>query len=457
MKQRIGADKRMERARILDTYAEHVSRGKVKFYARYGFTLVPERREGVYLYDADGRRFLNMHCNGGVFNLGHRNPQVIEAVRRGLDSYDIGNHHLTSGPKALLAEKLAACLPGDLKHVVFGVSGGEAVDVAIKLARAVTGRSGIISAQGGYHGHTGLALATGDERFRAPFGPPPPGFSQVPFDDVPALEGAVGPATAAVILETIPATLGVRIPAPDYFRQVRRLCDERGSLLIADEVQTGLGRTGKLWAVEHFGVVPDILVTGKGLSGGIYPITATAVNRRVYRFIEKNPFIHVSTFGGSDLGCLAALEVLRITTDPGFLAEVNRKAARMRAGLDAIQRECGVPPIPPTAGGGASPPGLGGQGSVFLEVRQLGLFIGLRFVDAAFTLVLSKALFDNGLYAIYSANDKRVLQWLPSLTISDAEMDEALAILGRALAQTRSRLKYRALRFVARRLGKEPV
>jgi acetylornithine/succinyldiaminopimelate/putrescine aminotransferase len=310
------------------------------------------------------------------------------------------------------------------------------VDTALKLARAVTGRPGVISAQGGYHGHTGLALATGDERFRAPFGPPPPGFSQVPFDDVSALERAIGSDTAAVILETIPATLGVRIPHPDYFRHVRRLCDQRGALFIADEVQTGLGRAGKMWAVEHFGIAPDILVTGKGLSGGIYPITATCVNRRVYRFIAKNPFIHVSTFGGSDLGCLAALEVLRITADPGFLAEVNRKATRMRAGLDALQVE---------------------HAAVFAEVRQLGLFIGLRFMDAAFTIVLSKALFDNGLYAIYSANDKRVLQWLPPLVISDAEMDEALAILGRALSQARGRLKYRALRFVARRLSKEPV
>ena len=426
----------VERKRILDLFAEHVSAGKVRFYHRYGFTLVPGRREGAHLYDVNGRRYLNLHCNGGVFNLGHRNAQVIEAVRRGLDACDIGNGHLISEPKALLAQSLAACLPGDLKHVVFGVSGGEAVDAALKLARAVTGRPGIISAQGGYHGHTGLAMATGDARFRAPFGPPPPGFSQIPFDDLPALESALTPGTAAVILEPIPATLGMYLPAADYLREVRRLCDRCGALFIADEVQTGLCRTGKVWAIEHFGVAPDMLITGKGLSGGIYPITATCVNRRVYRFIEKNPFIHVSTFGGSDLGCLAALEVLRITTDRAFLAEVNRKAARLAAGLEAIRQA---------------------YQSVFLEVRQLGLFVGLRFVDASLTLVLSKALFDNGLYAIYAANDKRVLQWLPPLTIANPEMDEALAILDRSLRQVQTRLSYRALRFVARRLSREPV
>ena len=150
------------RKELIKTYADHVSRGKVKFYGRYGFTLVPHQREGAYLVDVNGKRYLNLHCNGGVFNLGHRNPRVVEAVRRGLETYDIGNHHLVSGPKAMLAQQLAECLPGDLNHAVFGVGGGEAVDLAIKMALATTGRPGIISAQGGYHGHTVFALVACD-------------------------------------------------------------------------------------------------------------------------------------------------------------------------------------------------------------------------------------------------------------------------------------------------------
>lgn len=424
------------RKQLIKTYAGRVSRGKVKFYGRYGFTLVPDRREGAYLYDVNGKKYLNLHCNGGVFNLGHRNPQIIEALRRGLETYDIGNHHLISGPKAMLGQKLAECLPGDLNHAVLGVSGGEAIDLAIKLARATTGRPGIISARGGYHGHTGFALAAGDERFKAPFGPMAPGFSQVPFDDVPALGRAIGDQTAAVILEPVPATLGMRIPHPNFFREVRRTCDQHGALFIADEVQTGLGRTGRPWAIEHFGVVPDILVTGKGLSGGIYPITATCINDRVYEFVVKNPFIHVSTFGGGDLSCLVALEVLRITMDEAFLAEVNRKADRFRRKLESVQRQ---------------------HAAVFKEIRQLGLFMGLRFISGTFAMVLSKALFDNGLYAIYSANDKRVLQFLPPLTISDEEMNQASAILDTSLRQMRRKLKYRGLRLLADRVAKEPV
>ena len=158
-----------------------------------------------------------------------------------------------------------------IKRVVFGVSGGEAIDLALKLARAHTRKTKIISALGGYHGHTGLALAAGDETYRKPFEPLSPGFLQVPFGDLGALEAAMGDDTAAVIFETIPATLGIAIPPEDFYAGVRRLCDQRGAVMIMDEVQTGLGRCGKVWGIDTYGVAPDIIVTGKGLSGGHLP------------------------------------------------------------------------------------------------------------------------------------------------------------------------------------------
>jgi len=167
----------------------------------------------------------------------------MERVKNGsLDELDIGNHHLMSKPRADLAQLLAELMPEDLDYTVFGVGGGEAVDLAFKVARAYTGRSKIISALGGYHGHTGLALAAGDEKYRAPFGPQAPGFVQVPFGNLDALAAAADKDTAAVILETVPATLGVVIPQEDYLPSVRDLCNEQDILLILDEVQTGLGR-----------------------------------------------------------------------------------------------------------------------------------------------------------------------------------------------------------------------
>ncbi|MGD8243701.1 MAG: aminotransferase class III-fold pyridoxal phosphate-dependent enzyme, partial [Anaerolineae bacterium] len=263
------SDRILDKRQTVERFAQHVSSGKVGFFRSVGIDFVLGRREGPILWDVNGeKRLIDCHCNGGVFNLGHRNPQVIAALTESLEALDIGNHHLISEQRATLAHRLAQLAPGDLTYTVFGVGGGEAIDLAIKVARGYTGRQRVISAKGGYHGHTGLALAAGDEKYRAPFGPPAPGFEQVPFNDIAALEEEMDDDTAALLLETVPATYGMPIPADDYFPRVHQLCDERGALLILDEVQTGLGRTGKLWGIEHFGVEPDIMVIGKGLSGG---------------------------------------------------------------------------------------------------------------------------------------------------------------------------------------------
>ncbi len=204
-------------------FGAHVNRGKVAAFEALGLDLVMGERRGSRFRDAfDGRWLFNCHCNGGVFNLGHRHPDVVDALRGAIDALDIGNHHLVSGWRAALAERLAASTGGLLPGVVFGVGGGEANDLALKVARAHTGRVGVVSVVGGYHGHTGLSLAAGDPEYRDPFGPNLPGFVQVPFNDIGALDRAVDESTAAVILEPIPATLGMPIPAPGYLPAVQR-------------------------------------------------------------------------------------------------------------------------------------------------------------------------------------------------------------------------------------------
>ncbi len=403
-------------------FHDHVSSGKAAFFAQYDMQFVPGRRDGVYIWDVSGdRKLINCHCNGGVFNLGHRNPAIVHALKRALDDWDIGNHHLISKQRAALARRLAELAPGDLPYSVFAVGGGEAIDFAIKLARAHTGRSGIISALGGYHGHTGLALAAGDAAYRTPFGPMPPGFLQVPFADIPALAARMDDDTAAVILETIPATLGMPIAPPSYFAELRALCDRHGALLILDEVQSGLGRTGTVWAIEHWrgpnhaseGIEPDILVTGKGLSGGLYPIAATCYRAELNRFMHDNPFIHISTFGGAEVGCSVALAVLELTANPAFLQHVNRLAERFGSGLQQLQAR-----YPET----------------LVETRQLGLMMGLVFPDETCGPMMTKLTYEEGVLAIYANNDQRVLQLLPPLIMSDLEAEEALAALDSALA-----------------------
>ncbi len=426
------------REESLAWFRDHVSSGKAAFFAQYGMEFMPGRREGVYLWDtaptgdladSNTKRIINCHCNGGVFNLGHRHPVIVETLRRALQDLDIGNHHLISKHRAALARRLAELSPGgsatgsgpDLYYTVFAVGGGEAIDFAIKLARAHTQRPGIISARGGYHGHTGLALAAGDPQFRTPFGPMPPGFVQVPFGDVEAAAGEMNSDTAAIILETVPATLGMPIAPPEYFAEIRALCDHHGVLLILDEVQSGLGRTGKMWAIDHWtgqdparpSTIPDILVTGKGLSGGVYPIAATCYREELNAFMHANPFIHVSTFGGSEVGCAVALAVLELTADAAFLDRVSQLSSRFTSGFEHLQTR-----YPET----------------LLEVRQLGLMIGLVFPDDTCGPLMTKLLFEEGVLAIYANNDQRVLQFLPPLIISDLEAEEALGALDRALA-----------------------
>jgi putrescine aminotransferase len=395
---------------IIERFARHVSRGKVEFFSRVGIDFVFGRREGVYVWDVSGqKKLIDCHCNGGVFNLGHRHPRVIAALQRALQELDIGNHHFISEHRALLAERLAAMCPADLKRVVFGVGGGEAIDLAIKLARGYTGRPKVISAQGGFHGHTGLALAAGDEQYRKPFEPLAPGFVQVPFGDLAALEAAMDGETAAVIFETIPATLGMVIPPEDFYAGVRALCDRYGAVMIIDEVQTGLGRCGAVWGIDTYGVVPDILVTAKGLSGGIYPMSATIYRDPLDSFLCENPFIHISTTGGAEVGCYAALEVLNILQEPGFLEHVRRMAAFFRDGLAALKQ----------------------RHPVLVEVRQRGMMMGLKWANEMCGPMMTLAGFQHGLLLIYANHDQSVSQFLPPLTIQEEEAQQVLEILER--------------------------
>lgn len=402
------------KSQIIELFANHVSSGKAAFFKSAGIDFVLGKREGAYLWDVDGeKKLIDCHCNGGVFNLGHRNLEIIQALSQSLQEYDIGNHHLISANRASLAQVLAQLTPGNLSYTVFGVGGGEAIDLAIKVARGYTGRSKVISAKGGYHGHTGLALAAGDEKYRKPFGPPSPGFIQAPFNDLHSLEEIVDDDTAALLFETIPATYGISIPTPDFFPKVRDLCDRTGVLLIIDEVQTGLGRTGKLWGIDHYNVIPDIMVIGKGLSGGIYPITATCFKSDFEVVFHQDPFIHVSTFGGAEVGCPVALKVLEISSTPSFLGHVQQVAEIFSAGFERLK---------------AKYPGF------LVGLRQLGLMMGIEMVNEYCGPLFTKIAYDNGLLSVYANNDPRVAQLLPPLIIDHSLAEEILELVDNSLA-----------------------
>lgn len=407
---------------VIEQFGAHVSSGKVEFYTSFDLDFVLGKREGPWMWDITGeKKLLNCHCNGGVFNLGHRDPRIVEILREALDELDIGNHHLISEQRALLGKKLADSSPKEITRTVFGVGGGEAVDFSIKLARGYTRHPKIVYATSGYHGHTGLALAAGDEHFKKPFEPLAPGFIDVPFGDADALRKTVDKETAAVIFETIPATLGMPLPPEGFYREVREICDEHDALLILDEVQTGLGRTGRLWGFENYGVVPDIFVIGKGLSGGMYPISATCYREDIDSFMNENPFIHISTFGGAEIGCVVASKVLDIVSDESFLAHVNTYGDRVGQALEEVRQQ-----FP----------------DIFVETRRKGLFMGIKMSDTGYGPLMSIGCINNGIFAVYADNDKSVLQFLPPLIIGDYEVPYIREHLADAFKYAQERPEY---------------
>jgi acetylornithine/succinyldiaminopimelate/putrescine aminotransferase len=411
------------RRNALRLYARHVSEGKARFYRRYRIDLVPGLREGLYLEDLSGKRFMNCHCNGGTFNYGHCNAELAAVLKEALKRNDVGSLFAHGTGRAAVAERLAALMPGDINRVLLCTGASEAVDAALKAAMRATGRRKVISEIGGYHGCGGLATATGAPAFREPFGPPIPGFVQVPFNDAAALERAVDTETAAVILETIPATLGMPIPSDDYLPRVRAACDRHGAMLILDEVQAGLGRTGKLWAFEHWGIVPDAVIIGKGLSGGLYPIAAACFRPALAAAFEMEPFLHFTEYGGSDVGCAVALAVLERSAAAATLEHVNRLAEWFRVEFGALQRK---------------------YGDCIAEVRQKGLFFGIAYRDKAACVLMLKILFDLGLYTVYAGNNNRVMQFIPPLNVTEVQAREIMAVLHKAF-EARRKPRYRII------------
>jgi acetylornithine/succinyldiaminopimelate/putrescine aminotransferase len=382
---------------------------KTQFWQDAGVPLVIDRREGYYIYDVDGKRLIDTHLNGGTYNLGHRNPEVVAAVTAAMQRFDIGNHHFPSLARTTLAEALVQTAPpgSSLAKVMYGSGGGEAIDIALKSARHATGKRKIVSIAKAYHGHTGLAVATGDERFATLFlADRPDEFTHVPFNDLAAMEDALrGRDVAAVIMETIPATYGFPLPAPGYLAAVKKLCERYGALYIADEVQTGLMRTGELWAISKHGVAPDILVAGKGISGGLYPISVVLASEQAAGWLSEDGFAHMSTFGGAELGCVAALKTLEISTRPEVRSAVHYIAATFTDGLTRIQQR-----FP----------------DWFTGIRQDGLVMGLEFGHAEGAKPVMKRLYENGVWAIFSTLDPRVLQYKPGILLSPGLCEELL-------------------------------
>ena len=396
---------------------------KTDFWQDAGIDLVIDRREGYLFWDMAGRRLMDLHLNGGTYNLGHRNPELIATLEQAMQHFDIGNHHFPALARTALAEALVKTASPNMRRVIYGSGGGEAIDIALKTARHTKQRRKIVSIIKSYHGHTGVAVGTGDERFSKLFlSDHPEEFVQVPFNDLNAMEDALRARdVAAVIMETIPATYGFPLPAPGYLQAVKRLCEEYDTLYIADEVQTGLMRTGEMWGISKSGVEPDIMVTGKGITGGMYPIACCVVSEECSAWLKEDGFGHISTGGGGELGCVVSLKVLEICGRPEVRSMVHYIAERFQQGLRQIQE------IYP---------------DWFVGIRQDGVVMGLEFNHPVGAKIVMKHLYAHGVWAIFSTLDARILQFKPGILLSPELVDEILdrteVAIGKAYAETRS-------------------
>ena len=398
---------------ILTLNHTYLMPNRVEAWAGAGVPLVIGRREGYRFWDVDGHELQDLHINGGTYNLGHRNPEMVRALMEAAETLDVGNHHFPSEARGRLAEALARRTPGDLHYSVLAPSGGEANDVAIKSARRATGRRKIVSLEAGYHGASGLSGAAGNDTEAAWFHSDyPDEFIKVPFGDLGAIEKALsGRQVAAVLIEPIPATFGFPVPDDDYLPGVRALCDRYETLLIADEVQTGLGRSGHLWAVEGFGVEPDLLISGKGLGGGLYPVGVVVMTREVGAWLAERGWGYVSTFGGSEIGCVVALRGLELSASEKTARNVAEMSEHLARGLADLRS----------------------RHPFLCDVRQKGLIVGLGFDDPNGGMKMAAALYPLGLWAMFAGFDRRYLQFKPGLLVDRAFLDEALEKLDTAL------------------------
>ncbi len=388
----------MKTNRILEIESQHTS----GVYAKQSIAFV--RGQGASLWDSEGNEYLDCSSGHGVANLGHAHPKVAAAIAEQAGRLITLFETFPNDKRAALMAKITTLVPG-LDRVFFCNSGTEAVEAALKFARLSTGRTNVVATMRGFHGRTfGALSATHNKKYRQGVEPLVPGFSHVPYNNIEALEKAITSETAVVILEPVQGEGGVYPAAAGYLEAARQLCTERGALLIVDEVQTGFGRTGKMFAIEHSGVIPDLLCVAKALAGGL-PMGAVLIGPGVQNLV---PGSHGSTFGGNPLACAAALAALDVIETENLPGQAAEKGAYL---MEKIRQM---------------------QSPLVREVRGLGLMIGIELKQKVTPYL--KALQERRVIALNAG--LTVLRLLPPLVITVEQLDFLVGALGEVLANS---------------------
>jgi putrescine aminotransferase len=371
--------------------------------------------EGCILRDIEGEEFIDCLGGFGIFALGHRHPKVIAAVKAQMDRLALHSQWMLNPVAAEAAHRLADITPGNLRKTFWCSTGTEAVEGGLKLARLYTGKKKFISTINSFHGKTmGSLSVTGRDLFRRPFEPLLEAVF-VPYGDVEALEAAIDTETAAVILEPIQGEGGVRVPPDDYLPAARKLCTERGVLLIFDEVQTGMGRTGAMFGCDHEGVVPDIMCLGKALSGGVIPCAAFTSTDEIWRVFHPNPFYHTSTFGANPLATTAAAKTIEVLQEEKLVERAASSGEYFMSGLKSLADK---------------------YPRLIRDVRGRGLLIGVETADEKVGESIASRLFDRKVLVAYTLNKPEVIRIEPPLIITKDLIDVSLERFDEALADS---------------------
>jgi putrescine aminotransferase len=393
------------------------------------YTAVEWSDQACVYRDIHGKEYIDCLGGFGIYMLGHRHPTVVKAVRDQLEHQALHSQELLDPMRGHLAHLLATVTPGDLQYSFFCNSGTEANEGAMKLAKLYAWRhkkdhnKGIISTTRAFHGKSiGSLSVSGKAEFREPFYPLVPGVRFVPYGDADALDkelavcDAVGFDIAAFIVEPIQGEAGAIVPPDDYFPKVREVCDKWKILLIADEVQTGMGRTGKLWGMDNWDVAPDIMTMGKALGGAVIPIGNFIATPEVFESFFENPYLHSTTFGGNPMATSAAIGALHATLEEDIPGQAAEKGAYLRGKLQEL---AGVYP------------------DLFEEIRGLGVIIGMQFKDSDIGYAVSQGLFSRGVLIGGTLFNSLTLRMQPPAIIAYEQMDEVLERLDATLADVR--------------------
>jgi putrescine aminotransferase len=370
---------------------------------------VEVRARGCTIWDHMGKAYLDFAGGYGVFTLGYSHPRVVAAVRAQLELIALSGKTMFNVLLGRAARRLAELAPGDLQISFWCNSGTEAIEGAIKLARAATGRARIVGTQDAFHGKTlGALSVSGRETFQAPFRPLLADSVCVPFGETGPLEEALRDA-AAFVVEPVQGEGGVHVPPAGYLRAVREICDVTGALFIADEIQTGFGRCGYRFACNRDDVVPDVMTLAKGLSGGVVPVGAFIARPKLWdRAFGQAPLLHTSTFGGSELACAAALAAMDVLEEEGLAQRAFVRGEQLLHGARAVAKE---------------------YPAVVREVRGLGLLVGVELTNEGYGGWIIPEMLKHGVTAAWTLNAQRVIRLEPPLVVTEPEIDRALAAL----------------------------